>query len=309
MGRNLLILCLIFAALTIVAATWRGRNVERIADARGRMVNGLHVETYGPEGAPPVALIHGASGSTYDMSFALAPALAHDFRVYVVDRPGFGHSAPIADESLTAQAAAIRAALSSIEPRAPIVLGQSYGASVALAWGVDASDTLAALVLVSAPSHTWSGGPSPLHRILKTPVIGSVTAWPIAAWIPKRYIDDQIDGVFAPQHAPKGYSAYFQPEMSLRPATHMLNARQRVALKSQLGMMIDAYSELTLPIESVHGTSDTTVPLSIHAQPLVDAVATNTLTVLDGIGHMPHHVATPEIVKAVVRAAKRANLM
>lgn len=309
LGRKLLLFVIILAVATVISATWRGHNVERIADARGRMVNGLHVESYGPEGAPPVVLIHGASGSTYDMTFALAPKLAQDFRVYVVDRPGFGHSAPISRRGLTAQATAIRAAIAQIDPRPPIVLGQSYGGAVALAWGVDAPDSLAALVLVSAPSHPWKGRPAWLYRVLSTPVIGGVTAWLIAAWVPPSYVASEIDDVFAPQHAPKGYGAYFQPEMSLRPATHMLNARQRVALKSQLDSMVEAYPALPMPIESLHGTADKTVPMAIHAQPLEAEAPTNHLTPLAGIGHMPHHVATGAVAQAVMRAAKRAKLM
>ncbi|WP_417258878.1 alpha/beta fold hydrolase [Celeribacter sp.] len=305
----MLFVLLILAVATVAVATWRGRNVERIADARGQMVNGLHVESYGPEGAPSVVLIHGASGSTYDMTFSLAPKLAQDFRVYVVDRPGFGHSVPLAREGLTAQATAIRAAIAQIDPRPPIVLGQSYGGAVALAWAVDAPDSLAALVLVSAPSHTWKGRPAWLYRLLAMPVIGGVLAWMIAAWVPPSHIDSEIEDVFAPQPTPKGYGAYFQPEMALRPATHMLNARQRVALKSQLESMVDAYPALQMPIESLHGEADKIVPIALHAQPLEAEITSNHLTTLTGIGHMPHHVATGAVVQAVMRAAKRAKLM
>ena len=297
------------AAVTVALALWRGARAEAHNPARGQLIDGVHVETYGDAAAPPVVLIHGASGSTYDMGFRLAPALADTFRVYVVDRPGFGHSAPITDESPTAQARAIRAAVAQIDPRAPLVAGQSYGGAVALAWALDAPDSLAALTLISAPSQVWVGGTAPLHRVLSTPVLGDLAAWLIAAYTPRGLIAAELAGVFDPEAEPEGYAAYFAAEMSLRPATHRLNARQRVALKGQIAAMVPAYPTLTVPIESVHGDADIIVPLSIHAEPLAAQVPTDVLTVLDGAGHMPHQTRTEAVTSAIKRAATRAALL
>ena len=52
-------------------------------------------------------------------------------------------------------------------------------------------------------------------------------------------------------------------------------------------------------MEIIHGDADTIVPLSVP-----NAV----LTVLDGIGHMPHHAAPDAVEDAIDRAAQRAGL-
>ncbi len=265
----------------------------------------IHVETYGPEDAHPVVLIHGASGSTYDMTFALAPALAEDFRVYVVDRPGFGHSPRMGDESLSAQARVLREAVLSLDPRLPIVLGQSYGGAVALEWAVQGGEA-AALVLVSSPSHDWETGHSRLHRTLATPVLGWWAAELIHGFVPQFVIDSQLAEVFAPDPVPEGYADHFQPRNSIYPKRHRQNARQRIALKSEIAEMVPRYGALTLPIESLHGTEDVIVPDHVHALPFDATVASNVLTRLEGVGHMPHHVATEAVVEAVHRAAHRA---
>lgn len=312
MSKALIIVSLFLAliAATVLIAQKRGQTALRNAPQNGELITTssgqiIHVAHYGPEDAPPIVLIHGASGSTYDMTFRLAPALADRYRVYVVDRPGFGHSPAPMDESVAAQAQTLREAIATSEPRKVMVLGHSYGGAVALEWALQDQETLVGLVLVSAASHEWAGEPSLFYRTLATPVIGDIFAWMLMAYVPSPVLAAEIDAVFAPQHAPEGYTASFQPRLSLRPKTQTLNARQRVTLKAQLRDMTPDYPSLTLPIEAVHGTADTTVGLDIHAARLDRDVASDHLVRLEGLGHMPHQVATQDVVAAVDRLTTR----
>ncbi|ATG47017.1 alpha/beta hydrolase [Celeribacter ethanolicus] len=266
----------------------------------------IHVESYGPPESSPVVLIHGASGSTYDMNFALAPALAQGHRVYAVDRPGYGHSPRMRDESLAAQARVLRDAIAIVEPRTPVVLGQSYGGAVALRWALDAPGTLAALVLVSSPSHDWETGHPLLHRTLAAPILGWWAAELISLTVPEFIVEQRLAEVFAPDPVPDGYAEHFQPRKSIHPPRHRMNARQRIALRDEIRAMVPRYDTLTLPIESIHGTADVIVPDSVHALALAARLPSNRLTRLEGIGHMPHHAATEAVVAAVARATSRA---
>ncbi|WP_254796912.1 alpha/beta fold hydrolase [Sulfitobacter albidus] len=72
--------------------------------------------------------------------------------------------------------------------------------------------------------------------------------------------------------------------------------------------MVKRYPDLTMPFEIVHGDADTIVPLTVHSEPLSKQVPGANLTVLEGIGHMPHHVAPEESVAAIDRVAARAGL-
>ncbi|GAA3877285.1 alpha/beta hydrolase [Celeribacter arenosi] len=303
------LILVLFAVVTVALALWRGYQAEVRNPTDGPVIQGVHIRSFGDPDAPPVVLIHGASGTTYDMTFRLAPMLAQEFRVHVVDRPGFGHSQSIADESLSGQADALRRAVSEIDPRAPIVLGQSYGGSVALSWALDAPESVAALVLAAAPSQVWKGGPSRLNRLLSARGIGHIASWLIAAYVPRSYIDRQIGDIFAPQPAPDGYTDSLAAGLSIRPSTHRLNARQRIALKSQIAAMVQHYPDIDIPVESIHGDADVIVPLDIHARPLASQIAGNNLDVLEGIGHMPHHVAPEALLEATRRSARRAGLL
>ena len=79
-------------------------------------------------------------------------------------------------------------------------------------------------------------------------------------------------------------------------------------LVAEVEAMHMRYAEIDLPVEILHGTADTTVPIHIHAEEVIKIVPSANLTRLDGIGHMPHHT-NPEIVTAAIdRAAARAGL-
>nr|WP_319251061.1 alpha/beta hydrolase [uncultured Celeribacter sp.] len=302
-----------FAGLTAKRAKRRGTAAMQAAPRRGDIVtlpNGqsIHIETHGPVEAPPLVMIHGASGSAYDMTFRIAPALSDRYRLYIVDRPGFGYSSLPEDESLSAQARDIRAAVAQLEQRKPMVLGQSYGGAVALTWALEAECSLSGLVLVSAPSHDWAGVAPLLHRTLATPVLGALGAWLIAAWVPRFVISRELDRVFHPEGAPEGYERHFQPELSLRPATQRVNARQRVQLQRQIQKMEVQYPRLRLPIEAVHGLEDETVYFVIHALGIDRDVKSAHLSALKGVGHMPHHTHPEAVTAAVERLTARVAL-
>ncbi|MFV1516397.1 alpha/beta fold hydrolase [Phaeobacter sp. JH57H2] len=258
--------------------------------------------------APDLVLIHGASGHIRDMTFRLAPALSSRFRVIIVDRPGLGYSDPTggAQASLSKQAAIIRQAVAALGAEHPIVLGQSYGGGVALAWALDAPDSLSALVTVGAVSHPWRTPLSTFYKVTSSP-LGQWLAVPLlTAYVPESTIRDTLTEVFAPQAVPAGYFEHFGPGLTLRRSALRANARQRADLLAEIRAMAPRYGDLSLPIEAVHGSADTTVGLDLHARQLERDVPSLNLTVLDGVGHMPHQVATDAVVAAVDRAAARA---
>jgi pimeloyl-ACP methyl ester carboxylesterase len=72
--------------------------------------------------------------------------------------------------------------------------------------------------------------------------------------------------------------------------------------------MAQTYAQLSLPVEILHGTADTIVPADVHAIPLSTRLPDAVLTLLPGIGHMPHHADPAAVVAAIDRAAVRARL-
>ncbi len=251
----------------------------------------------------PVCLIHGASGNLNDMTFRLGPALADRHHVVAVDRPGHGLSGLPAGGgvSINAQAALIRGALGQLGIERPVVVGHSYGGAVALAWAVDAPETMSGLVLLAAPSQLWEGGLGLANDLLASPVTGPPLAHTIPHVVTRGFADRTLDGVFEPQEAPDGYLGHLDLGLVLQPSSLRENARQLVALKDELRPMIPAYPALPMPIQLLHGEADRTVGLEIHSAVFVRQVPHAGLTRLPGIGHMVHQVATQRVVEAVMQ--------
>jgi pimeloyl-ACP methyl ester carboxylesterase len=256
---------------------------------------------------PPVVLIHGASGNLRDWTFRVAPEIARTRTVIAFDRPGHGLSGMPngGGVSIQQQAALLRGALARIGIERPVLVGHSYGGSVALAWAVDAPDTVSGVVLLAAPSQVWEGGLGLTNDLLASPVTGIPLAHAIPTLVTRGFAERTLATVFAPEAPPAGYLDHLDLRLVLQPRSLRENARQLVALKEELRPMVPAYPRLPMPIEALHGDADTTVGLDIHSKPLARQVAHARLTVLRGVGHMLHQVATPEVtarIDAVARA-------
>lgn len=302
--------------LTALQGARRRVRAEQTHPPEGRFLSvagaRVHaVELGQPAGtAPDLVLIHGSNGSTRDMSFRLAPALADRYRVLMFDRPGLGYSDPLHGKgaSLREQADVLRQAAAQMGALHPIVLGQSYGGAVALAWAVYHPKHISALVSVSGASHPWDGFLDPFYRLTSAPVAGAVATHLIGAFTPQKTVTRALEDVFAPQPVPKGYAEYLGIELTLRAGSLRANARQRANLLGDIKKQAPHYGKIAIPVELLHGEADTTVGASIHALPLLRDVPEASLTMLKGIGHMPHQVATDEVIAAVHRAASRAAM-
>jgi pimeloyl-ACP methyl ester carboxylesterase len=304
------------AALALSAATlWRLSAREAAAMAAhpptGQFVTveggaKVHVQVMG-EG-PDLVLIHGASGNLRDFTHHLAGELATRYRVIALDRPGMGHSDPLppGDHSLDSQARRLRAAVAELGVTRPIVLGQSYGGAVALAWALQ--ERPAALVLVAGVSMPWPGRLDPWYRATASIPGRAVLVPLVSAFVPDSVVRRAVEGVFAPQAAPAGYADHLGTDLTLRRGTLATNAAQINGLRPQVVAMEPRYPELALPVELIHGDADRLVPLSVHSAPLAERLPQARLTVLPGAGHMPHHTHRAEVIAAIDRAATRAGL-
>lgn len=316
MGKVVLIL-VVLVAVFVVATGWRvaARHASALAafppEGQFVEVDGHPVHYVKRGTGPDLVLIHGASGNTRDFTFSMVDKLTDRFRVTVFDRPGLGHTPRLARRGVTLedQADLLVAASAALGVNRPIVLGQSFGGAVAMAWAVHHPEALSAVVDVSGATYPWPGDLDGFYALLARPVIGPALAWVIGAWVSEGYIKSAIAGVFAPQEAPAGYADYIGGPLVVRPHSLTANAQQRTDLREELRALAPHYPRLTLPIEIVHGDADDTVFLPIHSEALARDVDSARLTVLPGIGHMPHHVAEAQVIAAIDRAAARVRAL
>lgn len=277
----------------------------RIVEVQGRRIH-AHVQGEGPD----LVLIHGASGNTRDFTFALVDRLAQDYRVIAFDRPGLGWSDSLGPDGISPmmQAALLQKAADRLGVRRPIVLGHSYGGAVAMAWGLTDTPDVAALVVLSGATMPWPGGLGPYYAVTGSR-IGAATVIPaITAFATERQTAGVVESIFAPDAPPPGYADYVGVGLTMRRATLRDNAFQVTNLRPHVVRMAQAYPQLGLPVEILHGTADTVVPADIHALPLSGLLPHGNLVLIEGAGHMPHHTHPDAVIDAIHRAAARAGL-
>jgi pimeloyl-ACP methyl ester carboxylesterase len=280
----------------------------RFVEAGGRRV---HAHVLGPQGAPAVVLIHGASGSGRDYTYDLAPRLAGRYRVIAFDRPGLGHTPALHDrgESPAEQAALLDDATAALAIRRAVIVGHSYGAAVAMTWALERPARAAGLVSLAGATMPWPGGLGPWYAIASSGLGGATVVPLVSRLATPALIHRSIAAVFEPQEPPPGYAAHIGVGLTLRPATLRANARQVNTLRPHIVDMAGRYGGLDLPVEVVHGTADEIVPVRIHGARMVERIAGARLTLLEGVGHMPHHSDPDAAIAAIDRVAARAGMV
>ena len=290
----------------------RERALEARYPAVGQFVeiDGIPVHARVAGQGPDLVLIHGASGNLRVFTHDLAARLEQDYRVFAFDRPGLGWSGDLGAAGISpiVQADVLRAAARELGARNPVVLGHSYGGAVALAWALRAPDDPAALVILAGPSHTWPGERGAWTRLAASEFGGATAVPAVTAFAPLSLADRLAARVFTPQSMPEGYVEDVAALLNLRRASLRTNARQLNALKRHLEFMSPHYGSIRQPVEILHGTADGIVSLEYHARRLAQDLPDAELTLLEGVGHMPHHADPDAVVAAIHRAAQRAGL-
>ena len=299
---------LLAAAALSGCAAW---NAERAAPMLGRHVpvNGaaMHVLDIGPRDSaeppakPPIVLIHGASVNLRDMKIALGDALSADRRVIMIDRPGRGYSErPEGGHRIAVQARYIHDALAALGVERPVIVGQSFGGAVALAYALQYQDEMAGLVLLAPVSHEWPGGVAWYNNVSQVPALGLLLRRLVIPVYGQVAAKGGVEASFAPDAAPENYAERSGLALLFRAGDFKANAADLARLKPQIIAQQTRYGELTLPVAIFAGTRDETVYPRIHSKALEREIAGATLTMLPETGHALHH-AEPGAILAAIR--------
>ena len=269
----------------------------------------LHLVDGGPQAAagdpapalPPLLLVHGSNSNLRDFEASIAPLLREHTRVISIDRPGFGHSPRHrgAWRNPAEQARLLLAAAAQRGVERPVILGHSWGGSVAMAALVEHPERVRGAVLLSGVAGHWAGAPDFKHRLGGWPLLGPAFAhtllWPLGSLL----LEDAIGDVLAPNPVPTNYTERIAAPLALRGGTFLANARDMRELSEWMQELSPRYREITQPLLLVHGEADTLVPWWNHGQRVLPVVASARAELLPGVGHSPHHAA-PEAVAGLL---------
>lgn len=290
------------AALVTGATAWNRRQAERAerrSPPRGRFidVNGLRVHYLEKGEGPPVVLLHGNGMDAEDfVASGLFDLLARSHRVIAFDRPGFGYTerSPGHRWTPSAQAALLREAFDVLDIDDAVVIGHSFGASVATALAIDAPEAVRGLILLGGYFY-----PTPrldtLLGLQGVPVIGKLignSITPLATRLLARFSARRM---FAPHAVSPKFEALVPRAMRARPS-------QVAASSSDSGLMVPGvfkmrrhYWEILQPTTIFTGDADRIVDPGRQSMRLHREIAHSDLRILPRVGHMLHYAAARKI--------------
>jgi pimeloyl-ACP methyl ester carboxylesterase len=292
-------------AFTAIALVNRhlAKKAEHDNPPTGRFleVNGVRLHYVERGSGEPLVLLHGNGSMIDDFDCSgLIDLAAKDYRVIVFDRPGFGHSNRPRSVVWTpeAQAELIGHALERLAVSNAIVLGHSWGASVAVAMALKYPILVRGLVLASGyyyptarPDVIAMGAPS-------LPLVGDILSYTLSPLISRATWPLLMKKIFGPRSVPEKFDA-FPKEMALRPSQIRASAAESALMIPDAFHLQNQYAELKMPVVIIAGERDKLVDIDTQSARLHSEISQSRFHRFPGNGHMIHQTATAQVMSAI----------
>ncbi|WP_187193682.1 MULTISPECIES: alpha/beta hydrolase [unclassified Methylobacterium] len=296
--------------LTATLVSARARQAERDNPPTGRLidVDGVQVHYAEVGEGEPLVLLHGNGSMLQDfMASGFVEAAAKRYRVIAFDCPGYGYTERPRSTIWTpaAQAELLREALHRIGVARTLVLGHSWGASVALALALDHPEMVRGLILESGYYYGSVRADVLMMSGPAVPIVGDILRYTVSPPVARLLWPTMIRKLFSP--APVAATFMGVPsEMAIRPSQLRASAAESALMIPDALAMQSRYGELSMPVAIVAGSGDKMVDLDAQAKRLHRALPASSLHVVEGCGHMMHHTAPHEVMAAVDIIARAA---
>jgi pimeloyl-ACP methyl ester carboxylesterase len=260
----------------------------------GRLIdvgaNPVHVVEHGS--GPPLLLVHGFAGSTYDWEEHVLEPLSRDHRVIALDLWGMGFSGRDNELAygLDVWADQLRGTLDALGIERAAVAGHSMGGAVAAAFAAAYPERVERLVLVAPLVPLEENERSLFFRVITVPGAGEA----ILGWL---------------DHLPSlpGFSNEYHERA--RAAFRIHGTRRALLRWVRSGydreQLASVYRRITVPTLIIAGRSDDVVPW-VATERTATTIDGALVLPLDGVGHWVLRDA-PDQVVATIEAAPRGG--
>ncbi len=276
--------------------------VGTFADVNGNRIHYVHVPAGPSADLPPVVFIHGASANLNDQMVTFLPLLKGRAELLFLDRPGHGWSTngSAADNRIDNQADTIASLMDKVGIKTAIIVGHSFGGSVAASFVLGHPDKAKGVVFLSAATHPWPGcGVAGYYTLTGLPVIGRIFSETIALPAGMLRLEKGSACVFHPNPVPDNYTKNASISLLLRPSIFRANAIQVNSLCADNAAKSLRYPTIKTPTIIISGNEDTVVLEEVHSKGLARDIPGSELVWVDGLGHKPDYAATELAVEAI----------
>lgn len=303
------------AAGALIAAALCNRYLAKAAERdnppAGRFldVNGVRLHFIEEGAGIPVVFLHGNGSMIQDFQTSgLIDLTARDHRVIVFDRPGFGHSDRPRNVIWTpgAQADLIKEALAQLGITKAILLGHSWGASVAVAAALKYPALVQGLVLASGYYYPTARLDFAVMGAPAMPVIGDVLSHTISPLVSRLTWPLILKKIFGPNPVPGKFKG-FPKEMALRPSQLRASATESALMVPNAFVLDGQYKALRMPVTIIAGEEDRLVDIDSQSARLHADISHSRFHRLDGNGHMIQQTATNQLFSAIREVASAST--
>jgi pimeloyl-ACP methyl ester carboxylesterase len=287
------------------------QKAERDNPPAGRFieVNGVRIHYVERGTGDPVVLLHGNGSMIQDFECSgLIGLLAKDYRVIVFDRPGFGHSDRPRSTVWTpgAQAQLIEGALSQIGVSKAIILGHSWGASVAVALALRSPALVRGLVLASGYYYPTFKPDVMALAVPAIPLVGDILRYTLSPLLSRATWPLMMSKIFGPRSVPKKFEA-FPKEMALRPSQIRASAAEAALMIPDAFMLHGHYADLKMPVVIIAGEKDKLIDIDTQSARLHSDVPQSAFHRIAEHGHMIQQTATDRVMSAISEVASAST--
>jgi pimeloyl-ACP methyl ester carboxylesterase len=279
------------------------KRAERNHPPMGKFVNvdGLDVHYMERGKGPTLVLLHGNGSMVQDFeSSGLIDAAAANHRVIAFDRPGFGHTERPGKMRWgpNEQADLIKNVLDRLGVSDAVVLGHSWGASVAAALGVRHGASVSKLILVSGYYYPTLRPDFLAMSAPALPLIGNLLSQTLSPLVSRLMWPALLSKIFGPAEVPAKFRG-FPKEMAVRPSQIHASAEESALLIPSAAALQSQYSELRMPVTIIAGKEDKLIDPVSQSERLHREIAHSELNIIPDNGHMVHQTATRAVMDAV----------
>lgn len=251
----------------------------------------------GDEGTGTVVVLHGCGSLAEEV---ILPFGGSGFHIIAPDRPGYGFSSPlpVGERGPLGQSFWLERFLDAMGLENVVLAAHSIGAAAALHLAARRPELLKGLLLISPCCRPVPFKPLIMLRSAVAPMLGPVIRQHVIARWSAYFLDRGLRASSFPNPVP--------PQLLALPAAHVVNPDTIQTMAEELwafngDMQPLASLPADLPISILFGLEDRIIEPDWHIDWLRNRHAGLTIELLEGVGHMPHHVA-PGLVGKMLAA-------
>jgi len=294
----------VIAALVLSVTYHKDITIPGSLAGRHVTVDGVKLRVYQQGNGPDVLLLHGSIGNLEDFETVM-PALAKQFRVTSIDRIGHGYSemAPV-KANIASNAAYTKKLIRVLGLKNVIVVGHSYGGSIALKLAIEQTPGIRGYVLIAPAAYPFTSTKL-IEHVLATPSIGKGLLVMLRPFIAEPMIKTALLFSLEPNVNDVDPS-FIDFRLGLWNNTGILYTRvqQTSDVIAELAQMSIQYQHIQKPVSVLIGEKEQHRDIAADSHRLIKVIPNSTLTMVKDAGHYIQYKDPQAVIDAIVAMSK-----